>query len=559
MIPQDFINQVVERTDILALIDPYVKMKKVGQDHVGLCPFHKEKTPSFTVTSKKQFYYCFGCGASGNAIGFLTDHVGLTFPEAVRQLAADTGMPMPEQTEEMLAEAQRQRTQNQLLEDVSAFFRRELLTTPEAIAYLKQRGLNGDTVARFGLGFAPGNSERLIDAFHGVLPLLEANGIVYPQAASGEFVPFFRNRIMFPIRNPRGKLVGFSGRVLHETADTTRKYQNSAESPLFQKRREVYGLAEALPAIKQAGYVIVVEGYMDVLMLHQHQISNVVAGMGTAFTGEQLASLYRHTNKIVFCFDGDSAGLKASRRALEIVLPELVEGKQASFVLLPKDEDPDSLVLKERAEGFLARIETGPTVLDFLFQQLEREHPGTGPESKVAFVAAVREALAKVSSPLLRAAATARLAEITHIDETTLRGNLRRAAPITSSRTVISPVQPLLRLTLYVPTEARDLTNLVLPEADPATAPLAMLLSLIRLHQPETTEELLELAANSPDYDLLLALVKAKLDWPSPDYGHDLHAAAEVFRGKATKPAPDDRVAALKARFEPKPASAPAA
>ena len=561
MIPRDFIKQVVERTDVLKIIEPYVQMKKLGQDHVGLCPFHKEKTPSFTVSSKKQFYHCFGCGANGDAIGFLLGHVGLSFPEAIRQLATDAGMQIPDESEEMLAEAQRQRQQNHLLEHVAAYFRRELHTTPAAIAYVKQRGLTGETVACYGLGYAPAKGEKLGEAFPDAIRLLEQNGLLYPQSATGEISAFFRDRLMFPIRNARGQLVGFAGRMLRELADAGRKYQNSPESPLFQKRKELYGLAEALPAIKQDGYAIVVEGYMDVLMLHQHEINNVVAGMGTAFTTEQLASLYRHTSKIVFCFDGDSAGLRASRRALDTLLPELVEGKQASFVLLPKDEDPDTLVAKEKAEGFLARIEAGPSVLDFLFQQLALEHPGNGPEAKAAFVAAARESLSTVSSPLLRAAAAARLAEITHIDENILRSTLRRGAPAESPAKAQSLYQTLLRLAVFAPDAAQELTDIVLPSDIAETEALQAVLSWVRLHRPEDTEALLLLAAESPFAQKLTELAATRTEWPG-DPASDLRKAALRYRdrnqpaGEQTRAA---RVAALKQRFAPPPPTTPPA
>jgi DNA primase len=550
MIPQDFIDTVMARTDILEVVKRYVPtMKKVGKDYVGLCPFHAERTPSFTVAEQKQFYHCFGCGAHGSAIGFLMDYAGTTFPDAVRQLATEAGLEMPGRSEEMIAEAQRQKRQNDLLEAAAAFFRQQLRITPGALAYLQQRRLQGETLARFGLGYAPADPQRFLDAFPGMLGLLEDCGLVFPQAGTGEVSAFFRDRIMFPIRNARGRLVGFAGRVLHEAGEVGRKYQNSPETALFQKRRELYGLAEALPAIKQAGYALCVEGYMDVLKLHEHNIANVVAGMGTSFTADQLALLYRYTNRIVFCFDGDGAGLRASRRALDAVLPELIEGRQANFVLLPKDEDPDTLVMKEKDAGFLARVAAAPTALDFLFQQLAREHPGEGPEAKAAFVAAARESLAKVGSPLLRAAAAARMAEITQIDADALRSALRRSAPLPAAVGAASPARTLLRLAVFAPAAAAGLTDLVPDEDGADSEALRALLGWVKLHAPQTTEELLALAADSPHAERLAALAAGRAEWPG-DPAHDLAQAAQRYREqRAGAREKESRLASLRARF----------
>ena len=531
MIPQDFLEQVLDRTDILPLIEPYVKMKKMGQDWVGLCPFHKERTPSFTVTGRKQFYHCFGCGAHGNAFGFLIDYVGLSFPEAVRQLASDAGMPMPDRSEEMLAEANLQRQQNTLIETAATFFRAQLRANPHALAYFKARKLTGESVARFGLGYAPSGS-TLTAALPNDGPMLEQIGLAILDKTTGEIMDRFHDRVMFPIRNARGKLIGFAGRQLHDREGAAGKYLNSPETEMFQKRRELYGLGEALASIRQAGYAIVVEGYMDVLMLHQYHIFNVVAGMGTAFTSEQLAQLFKITSTVIFCFDGDKAGLKAGNRALDTLLPALTEGKSAAFMLLPEDEDPDSLMQKEGADAFLQRLEKAPTVLDFLFDQLQKEHGIESAESKAAFVGAARDKLAKVTSPLLRAAAAARLEEITHLDFQSSAA----AGPAASAVAARTPslIHIMLRHAVFDPVAAaKHLYGLVLVEPDPEAEALRAVMSWAALEEPQDTAALLALAEDGPFAGHLGGIAAQRQDYADLDHNAELKRIADQYRAKS--------------------------
>jgi DNA primase len=349
MIPQGFIQDLLARVDIVDVVGRYVQLKKAGQNHLGLCPFHGEKTPSFTVSESKQFYHCFGCGAHGSAIGFLMDQRGLSYVEAIHELAQQAGLTVPETVRADSEQAHRSRGLTELLGVAAEFYRRELKTSTLAIDYLKGRAITGQTAARFALGYAPDAWQSLRAAVPSYEdPRLAEAGLVIV-GDEGKRYDRFRGRVMFPIRNRRGAVIGFGARVL---GDGEPKYLNSPETPVFHKGQELYGLFEAQEAIRTRKRVIVCEGYMDVIQLAQAGFGESVAALGTAVTAHHVTTLLRLVDHVIFAFDGDAAGRKAARRALEAALPAISDTKRASFVLLPQGEDPDSLIKAHGAGAF---------------------------------------------------------------------------------------------------------------------------------------------------------------------------------------------------------------
>ena len=388
LIPQDFIQELLGRTDIAEVVGRSVQLKKAGTNFKGLCPFHSEKSPSFTVSSSKQFYHCFGCGAHGTAIGFLMDHLGLTFPDAVRELASQAGMTVPEapQDPQQAQQAREQRSLKQTLQEVleqaNRFYRDQLRDAKRAVSYLKGRGLSGKVAGHFGLGYAPDDWQGLARVFpnYEADPLVQAGLVVArddqgetiePGALQGRVVTRrydrLRDRITFPIRNAQGELIGFGGRILDQGEP---KYLNSPETLVFHKGEELYGLFEGRAAIQRQGYALVVEGYLDVIALAQHGVENAVATLGTACTVEHVKKLFRHCGQIVFSFDGDTAGQKAAGRALEAVLPALGDERSAKFLFLPPEHDPDSFVREYGADTFEREVGRAQPLSVFLLDTL---------------------------------------------------------------------------------------------------------------------------------------------------------------------------------------------
>ncbi|MBX3641510.1 MAG: DNA primase [Rubrivivax sp.] len=360
MIPPGFLQDLLSRVDIVEVVGRQVELKKSGANHMGLCPFHGEKSPSFSVSASKQFYHCFGCGAHGDAIRFLMEHAGMSFRDAVADLAQQVGMTVPDDGPLDPAEQQRalqarvhQATLSDTLERATAHYRKQLKQHAPAIDYLKRRGLSGEIAARFGLGYAPAGWRGLASAFPRYDdPLLAESGLVIVQGDEGDEqkrYDRFRDRIMFPIRSVKGEVIGFGGRVLDGGEP---KYLNSPETPLFVKGRELYGLYEARHALRGKGCVLVVEGYMDVVALAQHGFDNAVATLGTACTAEHVQKLFRFTDTVVFSFDGDAAGRRAAGRALEAALPHATDLRNVRFLFLPPEHDPDSFVRDKGSAAF---------------------------------------------------------------------------------------------------------------------------------------------------------------------------------------------------------------
>ena len=544
MIPQDFIHLLLDRTDIVEVIDRHVPLKKKGANYTACCPFHNEKTPSFTVSPAKQFYHCFGCGAHGTAITFLMQHAGYGFVDAVRELAGRVGLTVPDDGHVARPEDSRRDALFECMEAASRFYRAQLKASATAIEYLKRRGLNGEAAARFGLGHAPDDWQGLTRAVPDYNDsALEEAGLVI--AGEGRRYDRFRDRIMFPIRNERGRVVAFGGRVLGAGEP---KYLNSPETPLFHKSRELYGLFENRRAIQAAGRAIVVEGYMDVVMLAQHGVENALATLGTAITPDQVGRLFRLVDDVLFAFDGDAAGRRAAWRALENALPQLQDGKRAAFLFLPEGEDPDSYVRGQGAPAFHALCERAMPLSDFLFQELGAKTDLASQEGRVRLATLAEPLIARIAqAPMLARALRARLAQLSG-----LAAPAERRLPIRSGRPVVrdrtasrlpSPEQVLLQAILYRPDWVAELPD-PSPLPGEAAATLATVREVMREH-PElrAARDLIEYFRDRPERSRLETAAAASLHWEDAESGYDIEAD---FRGALASLA--ERLAAAQAR-----------
>src|SRR3954470_9321205 len=377
MIPDSFKQDLLNRVDIVDVVSRYVQLKKGGANYLGLCPFHGEKTPSFTVSPSKQFYHCFGCGKSGDAIRFLMEYAGMNFVEAVKDLAGQYGMQVPEDERwpaDRAREAeqrQKQATLSNVLEKAGAAYRKHLKNSPRAVAYFKSRGVSGEVARQFGLGYAPEGWRSLASVFPNYDdPLLAESGLVIVNEEDDKRYDRFRDRVMFPIRNVKGECIGFGGRVL---GDDKPKYLNSPETPVFSKGRELYGLWEARNALREAHYVLVTEGYMDVIGLAQLGFPNAVATLGTACTPDHVQKLFRFTDSVVFSFDGDAAGRRAARKALDGALPYATDVRSVKFLFLPAEHDPDSFIREHGRDAFARYVSDATPLSRFLIDAASTE------------------------------------------------------------------------------------------------------------------------------------------------------------------------------------------
>lgn len=442
-IPQTFIDDLLARVDIVDVVDSRVKLKKTGRNYSACCPFHKEKTPSFTVSPDKQFYYCFGCGASGNAVGFVMDFDHVDFPVAVDNLADTQGMEVPK---ELGSQSRRPDYSElyKLMTQSADYYQEQLKKAPDAqrvVNYLKQRGLDGQTCKNFGIGFAPegwSNLQKLLCSSHGTSSSdgkrrdemngnekedqLVKTGMLVENEDTKNRYDRFRDRIMFPIRDSRGRIIAFGGRVL---GDAKPKYLNSPESPIFHKGRELYGLYEAKKSNRSLERILVVEGYMDVVALAQLGITNAVATLGTATTLEHMQRLFKTVAEVVFCFDGDDAGRKAAWRALESTLPNMQDGRQARFLFLPQGEDPDTMVRQEGSEQFLLRIQNQALSLDtFLFKELEDGLDLHTMDGRARLTKLAKPYLGKLPDGIFKQLILQKLSELTGLDMARLEAHL---------------------------------------------------------------------------------------------------------------------------------------
>lgn len=419
-IPQHFIDDLLARVNIIDVLDGRVqKLKRTGKNYSGLCPFHKEKTPSFTANQEKQFYYCFGCGAGGNALGFVMDYENLSFPEAVEELAKVAGMEVPREDSPQQREKDLQLKKiYDLLAQASQFYEAQLRdheNRSDAVNYLKSRGLTGQAAKAFNIGFAPSGWDNLINLLSKNEPdlkLLEEAGMVIHNEERNSHYDRFRNRIMFPIRDQRGRVIAFGGRVL---GDDKPKYLNSPETPTFHKSRELYGLYEARKHNSNLERLIIVEGYMDVVGLAQYDIHYAVATLGTATTAQHLERLFKMVPEVIFCFDGDNAGREAALRALKTTLPVIEDGKEARFLFLPEGEDPDTLVRKEGKSDFIQRLDNALPLSEFFFKSYSENADLNSMDGRARFSTEVLPAINSMKPSLLQQMMLDRICELTNL------------------------------------------------------------------------------------------------------------------------------------------------
>lgn len=440
MIPQDFIQTLLDRVDIVDVVERYVPLKKAGSNLKACCPFHTEKSPSFTVSQTKQFYHCFGCGAHGTAISFLMEYAGMGFIEAVKDLADSVGMQVPAQEirrdESRIDTGPGQDESGNLqslydtLYRAMQFYRDELKAAPRAIAYLKQRGLSGEIAARFGIGYAPAGWQNLEKIFpdYPSKDLIDAGLVIKNE--EGRHYDRFRDRVMFPIVNPKGNIIGFGGRVLGEGEP---KYLNSPETPVFDKGRELYGLYQARKAIREKSRVMVVEGYMDVVALAQHGVEYAVATLGTATTPTHIQKLFRVTQNVAFCFDGDKAGRAAAWRALEVALPFLTDGTNVSFLFLPSDHDPDSYVREFGREAFEKLLVDAPSLSTYMLRELTSQVEMKHEEGRARLLQNAKPLITQINAPTLSLLLRNRLSELTGISRAEI-DSLYQLQPVRAER-----------------------------------------------------------------------------------------------------------------------------
>ena len=414
MIPESFIQELLNRVDVVEVVDRKVQLKKAGANFVACCPFHKEKTPSFSVSPSKQFYHCFGCGAHGSAISFLIEYDGMTFVEAVNELANTAGLKVPNEQNVGTKEVKNNQKLEQVMQSTNIFFQKQLRQSNKAIAYLKERGLTGQIAKEFAIGYAPegwSNLEKNLTNYD-TEDLIKA-GLIQKNE-QGKFYDRFRDRIMFPIINEKGVVIGFGGRVINP--EDTPKYYNSPETPLFQKSFELYGLINARKAIRTENYVLVVEGYMDVAALAQHDIRNVVATLGTATTQFHIKKLMRYTQEIVFCFDGDQAGKEAAWRALNNALEALNDNLNLKFLFLPDNHDPDSYVRENPKEAFTKMVDAALPFSEYLIKYLTEKNNLASQEKKVKFLNEVEPILKKINASKLKLLIRKKIAALLDLD-----------------------------------------------------------------------------------------------------------------------------------------------
>ncbi|HET7396813.1 MAG TPA: DNA primase [Gammaproteobacteria bacterium] len=491
-IPPGFIEELLTRIDIVEVIDKRVPLKKHGHEFAACCPFHNEKTPSFYVSPAKQFYHCFGCGVHGTAIGFLMDYEHMEFPDAVRELASIAGVEVPEEQGGAQEKASSNAPLYDVLDKAARFYREQLKTATAAIDYLKQRGLTGEIAGQFGIGYVPAGWDNLLKQFDGKdgtnRQLLTAGMLI--RKDDGRYHDRFRERIMFPIRDNRGRIIAFGGRVLGKDEP---KYLNSPETPLFHKGRELYGLYEARQTLRNISRLMVVEGYMDVVALHQHGVAYAVATLGTATTADHLQRLFRVAPEVVFCFDGDRAGRSAAWRALENALPEAREGRQIMFLFLPDGEDPDTLVRKEGKEAFEARLKQATPLSRFLTESLVAQTDLGSAEGRARLVELARPHLNRVPAGVFHDMLKDEIARLAQVDSGKLT-MLNQAAPSRAatqagrhdSRPLLtSPVRKAIALLLHRPQLA-------------ALAGVPESLGSVTLKGAEVLKELVEFAQSHP-------------------------------------------------------------
>ncbi|WP_371376836.1 DNA primase [Thalassotalea aquiviva] len=558
LIPRTFIDDLLARTDIVDLIDSKVKLKKAGKNYQACCPFHTEKSPSFSVSRDKQFYHCFGCGAHGNAISFVMEYERLDFVDAIEELASYNGVEVEREQQNLTPAQQRKKQQVQqqkqndyeLMADISRFYQHTLKhheDSSQVIDYLKSRGLTGDVVKKFGIGYSPDSWDAMMNAFaknHEISKQLVDLGMAI-QGDKNRPYDRFRGRVMFPIKDKRGRVIGFGGRVL---ADGTPKYLNSPETRIYHKGQELYGLYEAKHYCKDLTRLVVVEGYMDVVALAQHDISYAVASLGTSTTEEQLQTMFRTVKEVVCCYDGDRAGRDAAWRAMENALPLITDGVTLKFVFLPDGEDPDTLVRKQGKLAFETLIEQAMPLSNFLFEHLLTQVNEATAEGRAALMESFLPYLQKMPESTLKDSMISNLANKFGLGSEQQWNKLKRKSTTTTqqavkSKTKVTPIRLAIALLLEHPHLVDVLDDLSV--LDPINVPGSDLLKSI-MRQCKQTPNLTSAQIIESWRDTEQGKVLAKLViW---EHNIDADAAQNVFidtLDKLIKTFVDDRTEAL--------------
>ena len=557
-IPQTFIDDLLNRVDIVDIIDSELPLKKTGRDYQALCPFHGEKTPSFTVSQEKQFYHCFGCGAHGSALGFLMNHRGLSFVEAIEEAASSVGLEVPREEGTQTPKIDYSPLY-EILERAQKYFAEQLKTHSDrdrAVAYLKSRGLSGLIAKQFGIGFAPDSWDGLMSALgtddQAVQRLIQA-GLVIENDQKRRY-DRFRDRITFPIHDRRGRVVAFGGRVIDKGEP---KYLNSPETPVFQKRRELYGLYQARRSDQNVSRVLVVEGYMDVVALAQFTVNNAVASLGTATTTEQLETLFKTAPEVVFCYDGDAAGRRAAWRALETALPLIHDGRQAGFIFVPEGHDPDSFVREHGPEVFTGRDSIKP-LSEFLLDELAKKTDLSSIDGRARFIDLAEPMVKKIPLGSFRQLLVQRIAEIADLDPhalAALAGGIRpQAQPARRAQRRGRPsmVKQALKRLLFDP----KLANLVVDYAPIAGLPdenaglLAELLELIGNRPNLTTGALVEHYRDTPHAAILEQQLENPLELDDEAHSIEFTQAIDALLRKAEPSAFERAQAELQRRAD---------
>ena len=451
MIPESFIQELLNRIDVVDVIDKRVTLKKAGANYLACCPFHQEKTPSFTVSPSKQFYHCFGCGEHGSAISFLIEYEGLTFVDAITELANSIGLKVPNDAPQKIEKSTEYSNLEEVIKIASIFYQKQLRESPKAINYLKSRGLTGEIAKEFSIGYAPEGWQNLQIPFKKYEDKILVKAGLVVKNEKGKYYDRFRNRIIFPIYSDKGKVIGFGGRVID--SEDTPKYYNSPETPLFQKSYELYGLLASRKAIREKAYVLVVEGYMDVVGLAQNGIKNVVATLGTATTAFHIKKLMRYTQEIIFCFDGDNAGRAAAWRAMNNSLISTTDTVQLKFLFLPDGHDPDSFVRQNSTKDFELLVKQSTPLTEYIIKYLTKNNDLVTSEKKVKFLNEIRPILKEMNAPKLLLLFKKRISELINLDIEEIDQILELKKYIKKSRTKLPnrlPMSPTRRFCLLL-------------------------------------------------------------------------------------------------------------
>ncbi|WP_454785476.1 DNA primase [Legionella sp. WA2024007413] len=519
LIPQPFIDDLLHRTDLVELIDSYVPLKKRGNSHIACCPFHNEKSPSFNVVAKKQFYHCFGCGASGNAISFVMNYLNQGFVDAVETLATRVGLTIPRDKQNEKNNSSQDLYK--LLANVSLYYQKKLKHEGQpAIDYLRGRGLSGEIAKLYQLGYASEGWHNLEKAFPRNQRELLTTGMLIKND-DGKIYDRYRNRIMFPIHDRHGRIIGFGGRVLDK--DQKPKYLNSPETVIFQKSRELYGLHQILSQQKTIEYIIVVEGYMDVIALAQHGIMNAVATLGTATSTYHIQLLAKHTKSLIFCFDGDNAGRQAAWRALESSLPHLNLGLDASFMFLPDSQDPDSLVRQEGKENFLNRIKQATPLHRFLFDSLAKDLNLLRPSGKTQLINLAKPFLQKMDEGSYKQLLIEDLARLTHIETHRLNQLITEESKSPQQEQVMTIARTPMRIAVALLLQHPEIYAQIKPKInlelfDPQEHEILLQVLQQLANNPQaTTATLIESWRNHPYFDSMNKLAAWEHLVPEPE------------------------------------------